>query len=68
MAGCFYDNNFFFLAFSDNLLAQNHSYKLFISVFAFWNKMSTSECDKYRDVSSAKESKFPVVALGISLT
>ena len=29
--------------------------------------MSTSECDKYRDVSSAKESKFPV-ALGISLT
>ena len=55
--------------FNDNLLTQNHSYKLFISVFEFFlNNMLISECDKYRDASSAKESIFIFVASGISIT
>ena len=60
--------NLVFWAFSDNLLAQNQSYRLFISTFAFSNNVCMSGCDKYSDVSSANESIFACVDCEMSFT
>ena len=57
-----------FLAFRDNLFAQNHMYKEFISLFASSYKDPMSEFDRNRVVSSAKDKIFELHDLWISLT
>ena len=59
---------FVLLAFKDNLLAQNHLYNWFTSVFAVIYNCSMSGLLSNNDVSSANDNISAFAVLGMSFT
>lgn len=59
---------FVLLGFRDNLLTQNQLNTSFIAVFDCLYNVGRSWCDKYTDVSSAKDRTFSDVDTEMSLT